>query len=138
MKLLLPLLSCLILLSNNSLSAATPYWQQEVRYDIRVTLDDAAHALKCLETMVYSNNSPDTLHFIYIHCWPNAYKDNNTALYRQLSQIEERKNKLKKIKENGYIDQLAFTVDGIKAAAEADSQNADILKLSLPAALAPG
>ncbi|HEY8967978.1 MAG TPA: M1 family peptidase, partial [Puia sp.] len=133
-----PVLSCLILLSTSSLLANKPYWQQEVRYDIRVTLDDAAHTLKGFETMIYSNNSPDTLHYIYIHCWPNAYKDNHTALYRQLSQLEERKNKLKKIKDNGYIDQLAFTVDGVKANAEADSPNTDILKLSLPAALAPG
>jgi len=117
---------------------AEKYWQQEVRYDIKVALDDAAHSLKGFETMVYSNNSPDTLHFIYFHCWPNAYKDNTTALYRQLSQIEERKTKLKKIRENGYIDQLAFTVDGVKAPAEADVQNADILKVTLPTALAPG
>jgi len=137
-------LSLFLAIHGSPISARSPkrtastYWQQEVRYDIQVTLDDAAHTLKGFETMVYSNNSPDTLHYIYIHCWPNAYKDNNTALYRQLSQLEERKNKLKKIKENGYIDQLAFTVDGVKASAEADSQNTDILKLSLPAALAPG
>ncbi|HVU58697.1 MAG TPA: hypothetical protein VHD83_26740, partial [Puia sp.] len=67
-----PVLYCLLLLSSGSLLANKPYWQQEVRYDIRVTLDDAAHTLKGFETMVYSNNSPDTLHYIYIHCWPNA------------------------------------------------------------------
>jgi len=133
-----PVLCCLILLSAGSLLANKPYWQQEIRYDIRVTLDDAAQTLKGFETMVYSNNSPDTLHYIFIHCWPNAYKDNTTALYRQLSQLEERKNKLKKIKENGYMDQLAFTVDGVNASTEVDSQNMDILKLDLPAALAPG
>ena len=127
-----PLVACSLKLE------ADKYWQQEVRYDIKVTLDDDAHSLKGFETMVYSNHSPDTLRFIYVHCWPNAYKDNTTALYRQLSQIEERKTKLKKIRDNGYIDQLAFTVDGIKAPAEADVQNADILKLTLPAALAPG
>jgi hypothetical protein len=126
------------LAAHSSQLTALKYWQQEVRYDIKVTLDDAAHSLKGFETMVYSNHSPDTLRFIYIHCWPNAYKDNNTALYRQLSRIEERKAKLKKIRDNGYIDQLAFTVDGIKAPAEADVQNADILKLTLPAGLAPG
>ncbi|MDO6432042.1 M1 family metallopeptidase [Flavitalea sp. BT771] len=126
------------LIARSSQLAAEKYWQQEVHYDIKVTLDDAAHSLKGFETMVYSNHSPDTLRFIYVHCWPNAYKDNTTALYRQLSQIEERKTKLKKIRDNGYIDQLAFTVDGKNAPAEADVQNADILKLTLPAALAPG
>ena len=126
------------LAAHSSKLAASKYWQQEVRYDIRVTLDDIAHSLKGFETMVYSNHSPDTLRYIYIHCWPNAYKDNTTALYKQLSQIEERKTKLKKIRDNGYIDQLAFTVDGVKASTESDAQHTDILKLTLPEALAPG
>ena len=132
------LLFSLVFLSAIRLSANNPYWQQSVHYDIHVTLDDAAHSLKGFETMVYGNHSPDTLRYIYIHCWPNAYKDNTTALYKQLSQIEERKAKLKKIKDNGYIDQLAFTVDGVKASTETDAQNTDILRLQLPTALAPG
>ena len=121
---------------------ATPdtpaYWQQEVHYDIRVTLNDIDNSLKGNETIVYVNHSPDTLSFIYIHLWPNAYKDNTTALFKQLSQIEERKGKLNKIKENGYIDHLAFTVDGVKAIAQPHPQYIDIIKLLLPAKIPPG
>ena len=117
---------------------AQDYWQQEVRYDITVTLNDAGHSLKGFETLQYTNHSPDTLRFIYIHCWPDAYKDTTTALYRQLSRIEERKTKLKKMKEPGYIDQLAFTVDGVKASTEPHPRYADICKLILPAGLLPG
>ena len=53
-----PVLCCLILFSASTILANKPYWQQEVRYDIRVTLDDAAYTLKGFETMIYSNNSP--------------------------------------------------------------------------------
>jgi hypothetical protein len=117
---------------------AKQYWQQDVQYDIRVTLDDQAHSLRGFETLDYTNHSPDTLNFIWFHCWPNAYKDNTTALYKQLSQLEERKGKLKQIKDNGYIDQMDFTVDGQRAITQTHPQYIDILKLILPTPLAPG
>jgi peptidase M1-like protein len=117
---------------------APAYWQQEVHYDISVTLNDVDHTLKGNETIVYINHSPDTLSFIYFHLWPNAYKDNTTGLYKQLSRIEERKGKLNKIKENGYIDQLAFTVNGVKAVTQPDPQYIDIVRLLLPDNIPPG
>ena len=117
---------------------APKYWQQEADFDIRVTLDDNTHSLKGFETIRYTNHSPDTLTWLYIHCWPNAYKDQTTALYQQLSQIEERRGKLKKIKDNGYIDQLAFRVNGTSAQTEPHPKYADILKLLLPDKLPPG
>ncbi|MHA4808503.1 M1 family metallopeptidase [Flavitalea flava] len=118
--------------------AQQPYWQQEVHYVIRVALNDADHSLKGFETIEYVNHSPDTLTYLFFHLWPNAYKDSTTALYRQLTQIEERKDKLKKIKENGYIDRLAFTVNGTKIDTEEHPQHKDIIKLLLPFNLLPG
>ena len=95
-----------------NLAAAAPatYWQQEVHYDIQVSLNDKDNTLKGSETLQYTNHSPDTLAFIWFHLWPNAYQDKTTALYQQLSQLKERKNKLKKIKDNGYIDGLGLTI----------------------------
>ena len=139
--------SFLILITGRQLSAqethlppppAASYWQQQADFDIRVTLNDNEHSLRGFETIRYTNHSPDTLAFLYIHCWPNAYKDYTTALYRQLAQIEERRGKLQKIKENGYIDQMAFSVNGIPARTEPHPKYADILKLLLPAGLPPG
>ena len=114
------------------------YFQQELHYDIRVTLDDRAHSLNAFETIGYINNSPDTLTYIWFHCWPNAYKDATTALYKQLARLEERKDKLKKIKENGYIDHLDFKVDGIAAGTEVHPQYSDVIKLLLTVPLLPG
>ena len=74
------LLSCLVL----NLKA---YYQQEVKYDIKVSLDDQKHMLHAFEEIVYINNSPDTLREIYMHLWPNAYQA-NTALDKQL--VEDR------------------------------------------------
>lgn len=56
---------------------------KNVDYDITVSLDDVNHVLNGNITMQYTNNSPDALTFIWIHLWPNAYKDNNTAFAKQ-------------------------------------------------------
>ena len=69
--------------------AQKPYFQQDVRYEIRVALDDRLHMLHASEKLHYKNNSPDTLTFLYIHLWPNAYKNDNTALARQLRENGE-------------------------------------------------
>ena len=63
---------------------AQQYFQQEVNYKINVRLDDREHFLHAFESFEYINNSPDTLKKLYIHLWPNAYKNDHTALARQL------------------------------------------------------
>jgi hypothetical protein len=114
------------------------YFQQEVNYDIHVKLDDATNSLTADETLQYINHSPDTLTFIWFHLWPNGYKNNTTALYKQLSTLSDRKDKLKKITDNGYIDHLDFTVDGKKIVTQTHPKYIDIIKLFLPAPLLPG
>ena len=44
-----------------------PSWQQRVDTKIEVRLDDKKHYLHAFEELTYTNNSPDTLRFIYIH-----------------------------------------------------------------------
>ena len=60
------------------------YWQQQVNNTINVSLDDQQHMLNADITMEYFNNSPDTLSYIWIHLWPNAYKNDKTAFSEQL------------------------------------------------------
>jgi len=59
------------------------YWQQEVNYDLDVTLNDTLHQISAHETITYINHSPDTLKYIWMHLWPNAYPNNQTPLARQ-------------------------------------------------------
>ncbi|KUG06702.1 M1 family metallopeptidase [Solirubrum puertoriconensis] len=115
-----------------------PYWQQEVNYSIDVALDDKQHVLTGREEMQYVNNSPDALPFIYIHLWPNAYRDNSTAFARQQRQVGKLKFEFAKPEARGYIDQLDFKVDGQSARFELDAQNPDIAKLVLPQPVQPG
>ena len=64
-------------------AAQADYFQQTVDHEIDVALDDAEHILRGDIATRYTNNSGDTLEFIWIHLWPNAYKNGQTALAQQ-------------------------------------------------------
>jgi hypothetical protein len=129
----------LLLIAHGSWLAAFPqYWQQQTNYTIDVALNDASHTLKGSLTLEYINNSPDKLDFIWFHLWPNAYKNETTAYAKQVFRDKDGKKRWDEMKDKGYIDSLAFTVDGEKATTEADPANIDVIKLLLPKQLQPG
>lgn len=134
--------SLLLLIVGITTSATTSssqnYFQQKVSYTIHVTLNDKNHTLKGIDTFRYVNNSPDTLSFLYIHLWPNAYKSNNTALAKQL---QESKNTFMYFAPDscfGYIDSLNFTSENLALKWEYDPEHIDICKLFLSNPLKPG
>jgi len=116
--------------------AQTGYWQQEVNYTIAVTLNDKNNSLKGNISMDYTNQSPDTLSFIYFHLWPNAYKNGTTAMANQLANDIESKQKLNN-SQKGFIDSLGFTVNGRTVNIEKDPLHIDIVKLILHSPLLP-
>ena len=48
------------------------YWQQRADYTIRAGLDTATHTIRGDETIRYTNNSPDTLRFVWLQLDMNA------------------------------------------------------------------
>src|SRR5512143_1146928 len=48
------------------------YWQQRADYTIRASLDTATHTIRGEETIRYTNNSPDTLRFVWLQLDMNA------------------------------------------------------------------
>ncbi|MHB8259728.1 MAG: M1 family metallopeptidase [Bacteroidia bacterium] len=113
------------------------YFQQQVDYTIHVKLNDIKHTLSANETIVYQNNSRDTLRFIYFHLWANAYKDNSTALAKQFLQQGNRSLYFAKQEDRGYIDSLDFRADDQSLKMEYDKENLDICKVFLLKPLAP-
>ena len=115
------------------------YWQQQVDFDIAVSLNDINHTLEGNETITYQNNSSDTLHFIWFHLWPNAYKNDRTAFSEQMvSKLGSTTFYFSKPSDKGYINKLMFKVDGQTAHLEDSLQHIDITKLLLPQPLPPG
>ena len=117
---------------------AQEYFQQQVNYNIQVTLNDRTHELNASESMEYINNSHDELTFIYMHLWPNAYKDQHTALARQLAENGSTKMYFATDDDLGYIDQLDFKVNDQPVKTEYDPVHIDICKLILNEPLKPG
>src|SRR5688572_24535872 len=129
----------LLLMANSLwLTALSQYWQQEVNHKISVSLNDTAHTLDGFETIEYINNSPDTLKYIWFHVWPNAYKNDQTAFSDQLLQNGNTRFYFSEREEKGYINRLDFKVDNITAVVEDHPEHIDIIKVVLPAPLAPG
>lgn len=117
---------------------ANAYWQQHTATTIQVELNDQTHFLHGFEKIVYTNNSPDTLQFIYFHLWPNAYKNDRTAFCEQ--QIQQGKTNFYYAaeKDKGYIDSLDFSVDGQRVEFYSVDNNIDITRLKLAEPLLPG
>ncbi|MDZ4667898.1 MAG: M1 family metallopeptidase [bacterium] len=49
------------------------YWQQDVHYKMKVSLNDQTDVVSGLEELTYYNNSPDTLREVYFHLYQNAF-----------------------------------------------------------------
>jgi len=49
------------------------YWQQRADYDLHGTLDTATKSLRGEMTLRYTNNSPDTLRFVWFQVEQNAF-----------------------------------------------------------------
>ena len=50
------------------------YWQQRADYDIVATLDTSRHTIQGHVSLAYTNNSPDTLRFVWMQLDQNLYK----------------------------------------------------------------
>jgi hypothetical protein len=113
------------------------YWQQQVNYKIDVTLNDKEHTLEGYVKMDYFNNSPDTLSFIWIHIWPNAWKNDHTSFSDQELINGNTQFYFSSSDKRGYINRLSFKVNTITAKTEDHPLHQDIIKLILPQPLVP-
>jgi Peptidase family M1 domain len=62
-------------------SPGPKYWEQRADYDLHGTLDTAAKALRGEMTLRYTNNSPDTLRFVWFQVEQNAFKNGSLNSY---------------------------------------------------------
>jgi len=56
-------------------------WQAYLSTTFQVSLDTVNHILLAREEVVYPNTSPDSLPFVWVHLYPNAYR--KTSIYAQ-------------------------------------------------------
>ena len=113
------------------------YFQQQTNYTINVTLNDEQHRLDAIAHLTYINYSPDTLHYIYFHLYPNAYSDNNTALARQIMRHQGRQRLFNDTGKAGNINVEGFIVEKQNLSWYIDEIHSDIVRVCLPFALLP-
>ena len=50
------------------------YWQQDVHYTINAQIEEKTDIITGSENLIYWNNSPDDLNFVYFHLYQNAFQ----------------------------------------------------------------
>jgi hypothetical protein len=78
-----------------SLSAQPERWQQHIDYQIDVNMNVLTNRFTGVENIVYTNNSPDTLHRIFFHLYWNAFQPNSSmdVRSRELGKIATRQDR---------------------------------------------
>jgi hypothetical protein len=102
-----------ILLANIALGQPN-YWQQEVEYQMDIDFDVKKHQFQGTQTLVYTNNSPDTLTSVFYHLYFNAFQPNSMMDVRSRTiedpdrRVQDRISKLGP-DEIGYIKVKSLT-----------------------------
>lgn len=65
------------------------YWQQKVDYDMEIRLDDEKQRLYGEETIVYTNNSPDELRYLWLQLDQNVRSKDSDSYKIRESEIGE-------------------------------------------------
>ena len=127
-----------LLLTSYFILPAKAYWQQHVSYDIHATLIDSIHTLDGTLSVVYTNNSPDTLREVFFHLYANAFQPGSMMDERAL-EIHSAPifDRIHKLPESEWGKYWINTV-------QADNQSVQfeitgtIMRVALTKPLAPG
>src|SRR5215217_4860434 len=98
-------------------SAQSDRWQQRVKYQMEVDFDATKHQYKGKQKLLYSNNSPDTLHKVFYHLFLNAFQPGSQmdVRSRTISDPDPRvKDRISKLSpsEIGYEKVLSLKHNG--------------------------
>jgi hypothetical protein len=111
------------------------YFEQRADYDLHGTLDTAAKSLKGEMTLRYTNNSPDTLRFIWFQTEQNAFKSGslNSYVFPANSRFGARN-----FEGGDVFDHFEQVLAGGKKSATKLRVEGTVTKADLAAPLAPG
>ena len=111
------------------------YWQNRADYDIKASLDTTTKALAGSLRLRYTNNSPDTLRFIWLQLEQNAFKDKslNSYIFPQDSRFGARG-----FEGGDVIERFDQVLGGARRVALKRRTNETVMKVDLAEPLAPG
>ncbi|WP_370390291.1 M1 family metallopeptidase [uncultured Winogradskyella sp.] len=106
-----------IVCASHGFSQNNGYWQQHVDYKMEIDMDVDKFQYRGKQTLVYTNNSPDTLNRVYYHLYFNAFQPGSEMDVRSRTiadpspKIGDKISKLKP-EEIGYIKVNDLTQNG--------------------------
>ena len=109
------------------------YWQQDVYYNIKADIDEDTDIINGEEKLIYWNNSPDTLNFVYFHLYQNAFQPDSYLDKLQKSNGNNPKYGKYESKKLGTSVE-SITISGMNVKKELDNT---ILKVFLIEPLKP-
>jgi hypothetical protein len=120
--------------------AARPvnWWQQDVVYEIDVSLDTDRHSLTGHQQLAYTNNSPDTLAFVWFHAYPNAYRDKNSVFARGMAEAGMPEFHLAGSDARGWMEIRSIKVGDRELGWSYKPDDDTEIKADLPDPLPPG
>jgi len=128
------------------------YWQQHVDYKMEVSMDVKTYQYKGKQELIYTNNSPDTLHRVFYHLYNNAFQpgsemdkrlqsikdpDGRMVTKTKVGDKEIKESRIAKLQTNemGYLHISNFKQDGITGVAK---EVETILEVTLAQPILPG
>jgi len=108
------------------------YWQNRSDYTINVTLDTAQHRLSGSVQITYTNNSPDTLSFVWLQLDQNVYREDSRG--EAASQYSGGRFVNRSFTQGDEISSVSIVQNG-KTQAASYRVNDTRMKIQLPAAL---
>ncbi len=111
------------------------YFQQGVYYIMDVEFSPEEDLITGEELLVYTNNSPDTLQFVYFHLYQNAFIPGSYQDIRRRSEGDERIAELTPREQGGTTISSLTDEKGLPLRYEIDDTN---MKVRLNSPLPPG
>ncbi len=112
------------------------YWQNEADYRIQATLDPEAKRLSATESLHYTNNSPDTLRYVWLQVEQNAFTDSSRGTLAAAGVVPAQAREAAGLTGGYSFRSVRVLLGGKTTQAEyllSDSR----MKILLPAPLAP-
>lgn len=117
------------------------YWQQKADYEINATLNDDKQRLDGVETITYTNNSPDPLTYLWLQLDENQHKKDAESAKFEESKMQAKMSigQLQAIM--GHDLDLGNHIESVKDANGGTLSytiNQTMMRIELPATLQPG
>ncbi|MCT4630482.1 metalloprotease [Winogradskyella sp.] len=108
--------------------------------DINANVDVETKTISISQTIIYKNETNDTLSEIYLHDWNNSYSSKSTPLAKRFEEEFSTKFHLAKSEQRGFtlITDIKDKASNTNLNFEYLKEHPDVLKVTLPKALQAG